>query len=130
MDASNDLTFSAIVSIISAIVTVIGASVAIYKAKPERRKLEADSSASLADAAESVASGAKISNELLLTRIQELDDHDKKREREFKALQERFEVVLTELADYKDWTRRLVHQIKSLGHEPVPLKPKKEAAKA
>ena len=129
MDASNDLTFSAIVSIISAIVTVIGASVAIYKVKPERRKLEADSSASLADAAESVASGAKISNELLLTRIQELEERENKRSADFSDLKKRFEVVLTELADYKDWTRRLVHQIKSLGHEPVSFKPKKEAAK-
>jgi hypothetical protein len=122
MDANNPLTVSAIVSIIAAVVTVIGAAVSIYKAKPEKNHIEAQSQASLADAAESVASGAKVSSDLLLKRIKELDDRMSEREKEWKK---RFDELSAELADYQDWARRLVHQVKSRGDEPVPFKVRK-----
>jgi hypothetical protein len=121
---SNPLDISAIISILAAVVTLAGAAVTLYKARPERRKIEAEGSHALADAAESVASGAKISTDLLLTRIQELEKREKERDEQWKK---RFDEVLAELADYKDWTRRLVHQIKSRGDEPVPFKPKDKA---
>lgn len=124
MESSQALNASAIISILGALAAIIGAAVAIYKAVPEKKHIEAQSQNSLADAAESVASGAKISNELLLKRIQELEERETKREREW---QKRFEALTAELKDYQDWARRLVHQVKSRGDEPVPFKVRKEA---
>jgi len=136
MDAtSNDLTLSAIVSIISAIVTVIGASLALYKAKPERRKLDADSNASMAEAAESLASGTKLINDPLMNRIMDLEKREKKRDESERAwklawnaemtdLKQKFEEMRLELDAYKDWALRLDGQRRKAGLDPVPFKPK------
>ena len=42
-----------------------------------------------------------------------------------KPLQDRVDYLEKELADWMDWANRLVTQIKGLGCEPVPFKPKK-----
>lgn len=65
---------SVYISIASLILSMIGAVIAIYKAKPEKKKLEADGNSSIADAAESIAGAAKITNEQLLLRIDEMNN--------------------------------------------------------
>ncbi len=124
MDSTQIIVLSTIISIV---VTVVGAivnnAIALYKARPERNKLEAESGASMADAAESIAGGAKISNDLLLKRIEELDERDQEREKKFVKMQNEFDRVRLELNEWQDWARRLAHQVKSLGHEPVAFKP-------
>ena len=40
-------------------------------------------------------------------------------------LKKRVDELEKELQDWKDWALALVKQIKDLGHEPVPFKPKK-----
>lgn len=117
-------------TIVSIIVTVMGAIVtnliAIYRAGAERKKTNADSASAMADAAESIASGSKTSNDLLLERLNEFDARDKDREKQFLELQTKFDQMRIELNEWQDWARRLAHQVKSLGHEPVAFKPVKE----
>lgn len=126
---------SSIVSIIGALISILGALVMIYKAKPEKKKLEAEGSASIADAAESVAAGAKVSTELLLTRIKELEAREQKREESMRAREKAWDAEIRmlkeqvqELEAYKDWAQRLVKQIRSKGDEPVPFEPRKAEA--
>lgn len=133
MESSNVLIFS----IISALVSVVGAFVTIYKIKPERKKLEAesrkldsDSLSSIANAAESIASGAKVSNEQLLKRIEEMEVREVKREEDISRIKNEaagtraeLDSVRAELIEWKDYAFRLAHQVKSLGYEPVPFKP-------
>lgn len=126
-----------IFSIISALVSMIGAFVTIYKIKPERKKLESesrkldsDSLSSIANAAESIASGAKVSNDQLLKRIEEMEVREVKREEDIGKIKNEAAVTRTELdsvraelIEWKDYAFRLAHQVKSLGYEPVPFKP-------
>ncbi len=126
-----------IFSIVSALVSLVGAFVTIYKIKPERAKLEAegrkldsDSLSSIANAAESIATGAKVSNEQLLKRIEEMEVRDAKREEDINKIKNEAAVTRTELdsvraelIEWKDYAFRLAHQVKSLGYEPVPFKP-------
>lgn len=119
-----------IFSIVSALVSLLGAFIAIYKIKPERAKLEADSLSSIATAAESIASGAKVSNDQLLRRIEEMEVREVKREEDIGKIKNEAAVtraeldnVRAELIEWKDYAFRLAHQVKSLGHEPVPFKP-------
>lgn len=43
-----------------------------------------------------------------------------------KPLQDRVDDLEKELSDWMDWANRLVTQIKGLGCEPVPFKPKRK----
>ena len=122
------MDISSIVSIVGAVISILGAVVMISKAKPEKKKLEAEGSASIADAAESVATGAKVSNELLLTRIKELEEREEKRERMMKARELAWDAEMRtlkeqvqELERYKDWALRLAQQVRNKGEEPVPF---------
>lgn len=112
-----------IISFVMALVSVAGAITTIYMVKPERKKKEAEASASIADAAESVAAGAKINNEQLLKRIEEMEVREVKRERELSIVKNELQQVRADLVEWKDYAFRLSHQVKSLGAEPVPFKP-------
>lgn len=119
-------------TLISAIVSVLGAAVTagilLYEAKAKRDVLKATETSSMADAAESVASGAKMSNEMLMQRLSELDIVNKNMDEKFNRLQHDFDKMTINLAEWQDWARRLSHQVKSLGHEPVAFKPVVERA--
>lgn len=139
---AENLDVSAIVSIIGAIVTVVGASMTIYanvrKLPSEINKTNSDSYSSIAEASESIATGAKVSNEFLLSRINELVQRDKdrdvkdaerdKKEKELEGrmivMQRRIEEQDRELVAWRDWSKRLSHQVISLGGTPVAFKPK------
>lgn len=139
---AGNLDLSAIVSIIGAIITVVGAGVAIYtnirKMPGEIDKTKSDSYSSIAEASESIATGAKVSNEFLLSRINELVQRDKdrdgkdaerdKKEKELEGrmivMQRRIEEQDRELVAWRDWSKRLSHQVISLGGTPVEFKPR------
>ncbi len=114
---------SAVVSILGAVATIM---ILFYKVKPEVGVMKATEESSFADASESIASGAKISNELLLQRIDELSQKNKIMSEKLDTLQRDFDKVRIELGEWQDWARRLSHQVKSLGHEPVAFRPVKE----
>ena len=134
MDPVNNYPLVAvIISIIGTVISVIGAGVAIYKVKPETKKMHAEGESALSEAAESVASGAKIITDLATTelakRVSEMEDREKDRERELSRMRLELEDVKSVLADWQDWARRLVHQLKSLDIEPVPFKVDKNTSK-
>lgn len=109
-------------SIVSVLSMAFGIFITLAKLRPETRNIDANTQSSLAGAAESVAEGAKVSNDLLLQRIEEMEEREKKRDVRERQMLFEFEKVKSALADWQDWARRLVHQVKSLGHEPVPFK--------
>lgn len=125
MEPINQATLVAtlIGTIIASIVSVIGAIITIFKLKPEVRKTNADGDSAIADAAESLANGAKITNEMLMARILEMEHREKERDKREEELRAQLELVQSSLADWQDWARRLVHQLKSHGIDPVAFKP-------
>lgn len=121
------------ISIIGAIVSTVGGLAAIfgnlYKLKPESKKIESESESAIADAADSIANGAKVSNELLLNRLLEMEKRERDRDvREAELLEQvkmskkELSEIRASMADWQDWASRLVHQIRSYGKEPVPFK--------
>jgi uncharacterized coiled-coil protein SlyX len=109
-------------SLAAMIIALIGAGVSLYKAKPERKKINAESDSEIGNAADSIASGAKTVVDQLRQRMQELDARDAEREKVQAEMRRELRDVKSALADWQDWARRLVHQVKSLGYEPVPFK--------
>ncbi len=123
MDNPNNILW---ISILGGLISILGAVATIYsnlyKLKPDRMKTENEAESAIADAAESIASGAKISNEYLLARLLEMEKREKDRDRREEELRLQVDGLQASLADWQDWARRLVHQLKSYGHEPVPFK--------
>ncbi len=124
MDSINQATLIAtlIGTIIASIVSVLGAVITIFKIRPDVRKTNADGDSAIADAAESVANGSKISNEMLMNRIKEMEELGNKRDKDLDKIKEKFAALELELTEWKDYAFRLTHQVKSLGYEPVPFK--------
>lgn len=124
MEPINQATLVAtlIGTILASIVSVIGAIITIYKIKPEVRKTNADGDSAIADAAESLANGAKITNEMMMARILDMEKREEARDKREAELRKELDSVKSALADWQDWARRLVHQLKSHGYEPVPFK--------
>jgi hypothetical protein len=124
LDPINQATLVAtlIGTIIASLISVIGAIITIYKIKPDIRKTKADGDSAIADAAESVANGAKITNEMLMARITDMEKREKDRDLREAELRDQLASLQVSLADWQDWARRLVHQLKSHGYEPVPFK--------
>lgn len=113
-------------SILTALVSFVGAIATIasnlYKARAERRKTENEGESAIAEAADSIANGARVSNDMLLTRLIEMEAREKARDKRETELLEKVRALELSLADWQDWARRLVHQLKSHGFEPVPFK--------
>lgn len=68
--------------------------------------------------AETAAKYQQIAD-LAANRALRLEERIDKLEKSNVELKEKYAEVKKELDSYKRWTERLVHQIKSLGHEPV-----------
>jgi hypothetical protein len=108
-------------ALFAAIVSVVGAIISLYKSKPEKKKIEAEGESALGSAAESIATGAKVSNELLLDRIIELESKNKEMSAKLLTVTADMANMKNDLDAWQDWASRLVHQVRSLGHEPVPF---------
>jgi len=88
--------------IISAIVgAAAGVIGAIITTRSQQRKLKAESSRVEADTNEQIRETVMLLIEPLKKRIAALEE---------------------ELADWQDWAKRLVSQLKENGHDPVPFK--------
>lgn len=113
-------------SILTALVSFTGAIATIasnlYKARSERKKIENEGESAIAEAADSIANGARVNNDMLLTRLIEMETREKARDKRETELLEKVRALELSLADWQDWARRLVHQLKSHGFEPVPFK--------
>jgi hypothetical protein len=124
MDNPNNII---LISFISAFVSTLGAIAAIginlYKLRAERNKTEAEGDSAIGAAADSIATGAKTSNDLLLRRLEEMEQREEKRDEREADLLRKVTALEASLADWQNWARRLVHQLKSHGMEPVPFKP-------
>lgn len=114
------------ISIIGAIISAVGGIATImgnlYKVKAEKKKTNNEGESAIAEAAESLANGAKISNDMLLNRLVEMETREKDRDKREKELLDKVNALETSLTDWQDWARRLVHQVRSYGKEPVPFK--------
>ncbi len=114
------------ITIVGAIISTLGGLAAIYgnlyKLKPESKKLESEGESEIADAAASIANGAKVSNDMLLARLIEMEKREKDRDMREADLLNKVQHLEASLADWQDWANRLVHQLRSLRHEPVPFK--------
>lgn len=114
------------ISIIGAIISAVGGIATImgnlYKVKAEKKKTNNEGESAIAEAAESLANGAKISNDMLLNRLVEMETREKARDKREKELLDKVNALETSLTDWQDWARRLVHQVRSYGKEPVPFK--------
>lgn len=125
------------ISIIGAIISTVGSIATIfgnlYKVWAEKKKTNNEGESAIADAADSIANGAKISNDMLLNRLIEMETREKERETELelrerardkreKELLDKVNALESSLTDWQDWARRLVHQVRSYGKEPVPFK--------
>jgi len=112
-----------VISVAGMLVSLAGVMVQVFKARSEVKKINAEGQSSIADGAESVALGAKVSSDLLLQRINEMEERDKLRKQEIEAIRKELSDVRLEMVEWKDYAIRLVYQVKSLGHEPIPFKP-------
>lgn len=51
-----------------------------------------------------------------------MEEREVEREVELAKMKNKLEEVTAQLQEWKDYAFRLAHQVKSLGHEPVPFK--------
>lgn len=100
--------------LISNLAAIVLALVAVYvawrKTPAERRDIEG----SAADKFEQIAGRAALRIDTLEKRVDEL-------ERQLKDAKSRIGELEGENGDLRDWAERLVHQVRSLGQEPVKL---------
>ena len=113
---------SGIVGIISTITMIF---IGLRKAPKEITQLDANAAKSYADAAESSARRAEQA-------CRELDEYKEKTEGELKLLHDEIAIIKQEreelkllVDDLQDWAERLVHQVKSLGGDPVKIRKRK-----
>lgn len=119
------------------------------KLKPEVKKLDAEAEAEQAETQNRILAGAKISNEILVNRINEfktmlederaarkrdleieraartaeLDAEKAARKKETDYLRQKFNEADREARDYRRWAARLVRQVVEAGREPVAFIP-------
>ncbi len=98
------LTIGDLIAIIAAVSALL---VAFFKTRPEIRKLDGDAAKSYSEAAHNYASQVTDLQERLARAEKELATLTKLRE---------------ENSDLREWAERLVHQVRSLGGEPVTLR--------
>lgn len=113
------------ITLIVAIVGVLGSAFSLYlsmrKAPKELKRMDIDTGS---QALQSTERALKIANDAA-EQVQEV-------RMELEALTTRYIAMQTELDEtkedvlrYQDWAERLVHQVQSLGAEPVKIKPKR-----
>lgn len=133
------LDWNIIIGIVGILSTLSMIVLGIIKLPTERKKLNADSAKSFAEAAKISEEAAALSakralvacNDLeayktmvkaemeeLKKEIEELNERDKKKDEIIEGLQ-------LQLDDVQDWAERLVHQVKSLGGDPVKIRKRK-----
>ncbi len=108
-----------ILAVGTVLASVTASIVAMYMMRPNRENVEAQTTAEDAKASESYANASKlVADELIGVRKQITD---------LNAILDARDKLIFQLtgdkADLQDWAERLVHQVQSLGSEPVPFRP-------
>lgn len=95
------------------------------KSQPEIKKIEAEGESEIAEAAHSNLEGAVLNNQMLKSRIDELqqDLTTEKRSRRDDAeyFRRRIKDIEKEARDYRLWAARLAKQVIEAGKVPVPF---------
>jgi len=119
---------------IMTLITIVGAAVTVYfaiKSKPkELRHMDGDIGA---DGIDSIGDALKIARDAAaqVAEISNALNDEKKKNRyeldglrmEVNELKFELEQATAEIETLRDWAERLVHQVQSLGAEPVKVKP-------
>ena len=119
------------IAVTTSVITAINAGWIIYsswkKNKPEVKKLEADADSEIVEAANANLEGAKISGEMLLSRINELkadlDAEKKLRKADAEYFRRRLAECSREAADYRIWSAKLAKQVIEAGKIPASFVP-------
>lgn len=123
------MTTTEIIAIISSLVAGVNTIVLLYftskKNKPEVKKLEVEGESEIVDAAHVNLEGAQISQQMLVSRIDELkrDLESEKKARQEDAIyfKRRIKEIDREARDYRLWAARLAKQVIEAGKVPVPF---------
>lgn len=119
------------VNIITTLIAVANAAWIIYsswkKNKPEVKKLEAEGDSEIVEAANANLEGAKISGEMLLSRINELkadlDAEKQLRKADAEYFSRRLKEAEREARDYRVWAAKLARQVIESGKIPEAFTP-------
>lgn len=123
--------------LIIGIAGVIGSMAAIFlalrKYPHESRNLDAQASKGFAEAAKLSEEAAKLSASRAAISLSELEEYKHETNLEIQALRTEINDLKAELRerderleDLRDWAERLVHQVMSLGGEPVKIRKRKK----
>ena len=116
------MSIDLIVGIIGVIGSVSAIALALRKYPFESRNMDASAAKSYAEAAKSSADRAKeIADEFEEYKL-ETEAELKKLNNEIRSLKIALKERQETLDDLRDWAERLVHQIQSLGAEPVKIR--------
>ena len=95
------------------------------KLKPEVKKLEAEGDSEVVEAANTNLEGAKISQQMLKERVddlrKEIEEVKQKRKEDADYFRRRLRDVEKEARDYRTWAARLSKQVIEAGKIPVPF---------
>lgn len=83
------------------------------------QKLRADARKSGVDVAHAISSAAVTLVNPMQTRIDELEQRDKIRERRLRELEEEIATIQRDYEELWDGLQRVVHQVKAMGQQPV-----------
>lgn len=113
-----DAIIIALIGAISAVLTTIASSTmqAWKWRNGERQKLATDAAQSITDASLRLVEPLKNQVETMEARLAEMQE-------EINDLRQYNEALRAEQAALREWADRLVLQVRSLGHEPVKIRP-------
>jgi hypothetical protein len=98
------------------IVALISIGLSVLKTRPEIHNLTGDAAQSYSEAARNYAAQV-VDLQTRLTRAEET----------ISAHSAELSKMMAENADLRDWAERLVHQVRSLGGDPVKMRSRAEA---
>lgn len=104
-----------IAALVTAIIALIGVVITWRKSKPESRVMDGDA----AERYQRIASQSAKREIELMAKIDTL-------EKRVDELEAQLDTAILKADKFEEWARRLVHQVKSLGYDPVPLEPAKK----
>ena len=114
MTITEALLIAVVGAIASVVTSLIVAALQGYKWRTgEQPKSAADAAQSLTDTSLAIVTSMRADVEIMKKEISELREEN-----------EALKNQLDEMETVRDWAERLVHQVRSLGHEPVKMRVK------
>jgi predicted RNase H-like nuclease (RuvC/YqgF family) len=120
-DAGESMQVSDVIAIMAALIS-LGSMLLVWRKMPhETREMDARTDSTEADTADKFMTIANRAAERVIV----LENRVKELETEVAQLKDYNRQCHLEREDLKDWAERLVHQIQSMGVEPVKLRKRK-----